>query len=757
MTRLYICEKPSQARDLAAVLGVTRRGDGYLDGGDQVVTWALGHLLEMSPPDAYDARYKRWDLGDLPIVPGGQVGGQAGAVGDWKLGVTTRGRAQFKVIKTWLGKASEVVIATDADREGEMIARELLALCRWRGPVSRLWLTALDPASIRKALANVRPGAATESLYQAALGRSRADWLIGMNLTRLYTLLARGAGHDALLSVGRVQTPTLALVVARDRAIAGFVPAPFWVVMVDFATPRGPLTARWVAPDGVVDEEGRCIQEAAARAVVVGLSASPRPIGAVIKADTERKRVPPPLPFALSDLQQYANAKLGLGADQVLGIAQALYETHKATTYPRSDCAYLPESQLGDAPEVLAALARSDAGLTALVAGADASLRSRAWNDKKVTAHHAIIPTAATVDLSRLSADEAAVYDVIRRRYLAQFYPLYEFDETQVGIACAGAQFGVTGRVPRVTGWRVVLGDEAADAGADAGGGGAGKVGEVVQTLPPLRVGDSATPERANLDAKLTRPPAPYTEGTLIAAMKGAARFVADPELRQRLQDAAGIGTEATRASIIATLVQRGLLMKAKKAVRSTPTGQMLIDTVPGPVSDPATTAIWEAMLAQIERGEMSLDQFMDQQQRTLTALVGSGQQAVMPTAQAAQSPEHACPACGKPMRRRKSDKGFFWGCTGYPECKTTLPDVKGKPGKRSVVASTSAGASGASGASSSAGAQAPATGRAGEKCPDCGKGTLVLRATKGGKNPGSPFLGCSRFPDCKHFEWVKV
>ncbi|MCB2026980.1 MAG: DNA topoisomerase III, partial [Ottowia sp.] len=195
---MYICEKPSQARDLAQVLGFSRRGDGFIDGGDQVVTWALGHLLEMKPPEAYDERFKRWSLGDLPIAPG-----------DWKLGVTSRGRGQFKVIKTLLGKASSVVIATDADREGEMIARELLDQCRWSGPVTRLWLTALDPASIKKALASIRPGTATESLYQAALGRARADWLIGMNLTRLYTLLARRAGHNALFPVGRVQTPTL--------------------------------------------------------------------------------------------------------------------------------------------------------------------------------------------------------------------------------------------------------------------------------------------------------------------------------------------------------------------------------------------------------------------------------------------------------------------------------------------------------------------------------------------------------------------
>ncbi|MCB1733671.1 MAG: DNA topoisomerase III [Gammaproteobacteria bacterium] len=719
MTRIYICEKPSQARDLAQVLGFTRRGDGYIDGGDQMVTWALGHLLEMQTPDAYDERYKRWELGDLPIAPD-----------DWKLGVTSRGRGQFKVIKTLLGKASSVVIATDADREGEMIARELLDQCRWHGPVTRLWLTALDSASIKNALASIRPGSATESLYQAALGRARADWLIGMNLTRLYTLLARRAGHDALFPVGRVQTPTLRLVVERDRAIEDFTPAPYWVLAVQFSTPRGPLTARWIAPEAVTDDEDRCVNEAAAQAVVAALSATPRPVGEIFQADTSRKRTPPPLPFSLSDLQQYCNAKLGLGADQVLSIAQALYETHKATTYPRSDCSYLPESQLGDAPDVLAAMARSDAALVDLVDDADAGHRSRAWNDKKVTAHHAIIPTAATVDMGKLSADEAAVYDMIRRRYLAQFYPDYEFDETVVRIECAASFFGVTGRVPRVTGWRVVLGDDDDVAGE-------------VQTLPPVQAGDEALPGHAEIERKLTRPPAPFTEGTLIAAMKNAARFVDDPDLQKRLRDSSGIGTEATRASIIANLVQRGLLVKAKKALKSTPNGRTLVDAVPSPVSDPATTAIWEEMLAQIERGEMTLDQFMDQQLRTLQALVGQAGAVAIAAAPAAA--QHACPECGKPMQRRKSSKGFFWGCTDYPDCKTTLPDLKGKPGKRSA----------APGAAS--GGDAPTPGRAGETCPSCGNGKLVLRSTKGGNSPGSPFLGCSRFPECKHFEWVKA
>uniref|UniRef100_UPI002896A4A4 DNA topoisomerase n=1 Tax=Stutzerimonas nitrititolerans TaxID=2482751 RepID=UPI002896A4A4 len=380
--RLFLCEKPSQAKDIAKVLGANRRGDGCWLGPGVTVTWCIGHLLETAPPDAYDARYKRWVLGDLPIVPE-----------RWKMLVKPKTASQFKAVKRLLLEASELVIATDADREGEMIARELVEHCRYRGPIQRLWLSALDDASIRKALAALKPGAETFSLYHSALGRSRADWLIGMNMSRLFTLLGRQSGYQGVLPVGRVQTPTLRLVVDRDRSIADFVPVPYWAIEVALQAGDVPFTAQWRAAEDRCDDQGRCLDPEHARqaAATIGSAAQAQ----VVKLRTERMREAPPLPFDLGTLQEICSKKLGLGAQETLDIAQKLYETHKLITYPRSDCGYLPLSQHGEAPAIIAALGRSDPALSELLTHVQPQRRSRAWNDGKVGAHHGIIPTAA--------------------------------------------------------------------------------------------------------------------------------------------------------------------------------------------------------------------------------------------------------------------------------------------------------------------------------------------------------------------------
>ncbi len=322
--RLFLCEKPSQAKDIAQVLGATRRGEGCWVGAGVTVTWCIGHLLETAPPDSYDARYKRWVLGDLPIVPE-----------RWKMLVKPKTASQYKAVKRLLGEAQELVIATDADREGEMIARELVEHCRYRGPIQRLWLSALDDASIRKALGALRAGAETFNLYQSALGRSRADWLIGMNMSRLFTLLGRQSGYQGVLPVGRVQTPTLRLVVDRDRSIADFVPQPFWAIEVQLLGDGDmPFTAQWRAPDEHCDDQGRCLDQALAQRAAEAMRAAGE--AQIQRLKTERVREAAPLPFDLGTLQEICSKKLGLGAQETLDIAQSLYETHKLITYPRS-------------------------------------------------------------------------------------------------------------------------------------------------------------------------------------------------------------------------------------------------------------------------------------------------------------------------------------------------------------------------------------------------------------------------------------
>jgi DNA topoisomerase-3 len=695
---LYLCEKPSQARDIARVLGANGRGDGYLQGQGITVTWCFGHLLEQAEPEAYGEQYKRWNFASLPILPQ-----------QWQLDVKKSGAKQFKVIKALLAKAQHVVIATDADREGEMIAREVMDLCRYHGQISRLWLSALDDASIRKALGQLKPGAATEKLYQAGMARSRADWLVGMNLSRAYTLAAQYSGklgaNGGALSVGRVQTPTLRLVADRDEQIKHFVPLDYWDVMAA-CLPHDTaqrFKANWIAPKGKegMDDEGRCIDKAFAEQVA---STCQGQNATVLRCDTERKRQNAPLPYELSGLQVEASRRWGMGAKQVLDVAQALYETHKLTTYPRTDCGYLPVSQHADAANVFSALAHIDRNLATLVAQADPKRKSKAWDDKKITAHHGIIPTAAHGSLERLSEAEFFIYDLIRKRYLAQFFPAYEYDQSVIELDCQGYIFRASGRVDRVMGWKVAYqepGDNTPIPAADTPEKTA-KTPEETQALPKLTVGDNVCIDATEILQRQTKPPAPYTEGTLIQAMKNVAKTVENPKLKAILKENAGIGTEATRAAIIETLLTRKLLEREgkKKQLRATPKGMALIGMLPNAVKDPALTAAWEQALEAVANGEMSLEQFMEKQQTWLLKVLERAKASIginpaalavdfqskkmaavaaatVPTALSDAPPERkTCPACGKAMVQRAGKYGVFWGCSGYPLC-TTIVNIR--------------------------------------------------------------------------------
>lgn len=599
--RLFLCEKPSQAKDIAKVLGATRKGDGCWQGTDVCVTWCIGHLLETAPPDSYDERYKRWNLADLPIIPD-----------TWKMLVKPKTASQFKAVKRLLGEARELVIATDADREGEMIARELVEHCRYRGPVQRLWLSALDDASIRKALARLLPGHETFNLYHSALGRSRADWLIGMNMSRLFTLLGRQSGYQGVLPVGRVQTPTLRLVVDRDRSIADFVPVPFWAIDVQLEHAGQRFNAQWRAPEDACDDQGRCLKQGLAQqaAADIGNAGTAR----AVKVATERVREAAPLPFDLGTLQELCSKKFGLGAQETLDIAQALYETHKLITYPRSDCGYLPQSQHAEAPAILAALQRADASLAPLQPHLEPQRRSRAWNDAKVSAHHGIIPTAAASDPSRLPAKHKAVYTLIRARYLAQFLPNHEYDRTQADFDCAGHALRAVGKQIVEPGWRRALPEALTPA--------KGREAPPAQVLPTLREGQDCSVQGLQLKDLWTQPPKPFTEGDLIKAMKNVAKLVDDPRLKQKLKETTGIGTEATRASIIQGLLDRGYLVKNGKALAATPAAFSLIDAVPRAIADPGTTAVWEQALDMVQSGEMSLEEFVARQSAWMGKLV---------------------------------------------------------------------------------------------------------------------------------------
>ncbi|WP_050480670.1 DNA topoisomerase III, partial [Pseudomonas aeruginosa] len=593
---------------------------------------------------------------------------------------------QFKVVKALLAKATHLVIATDADREGELIAREIIDLCGYRGPIERLWLSALNDASIRTALGKLRPSSDTLPMYYSALARSRADWLVGMNLSRLFTLLGRQAGYDGVLSVGRVQTPTLKLVVDRDREIAAFKSAPFWAIDVSLSTEGQAFSAQWVAPDGCTDDAGRCLQQPVAQQAAQQIRAAGS--AQVVSVETERVREGPPLLFDLGTLQEVCSRQLGLDVQETLQIAQALYETHKATTYPRSDSGYLPESMFAEVPTVLDSLLKTDPSLRPIMGQLDRTQRSRAWNDGKVTAHHGIIPTLEPANLSVMSEKERAVYRLIRAHYLAQFLPHHEFDRTVAELSCGQQKLVATGKQVVVKGWRLVLDEPEREGSADEDADASARS----QVLPALREAMACQIAGADIKALKTMPPKPYTQGELVKAMKGVARFVTDPRLKQKLKDTTGIGTEATRANIISGLITRGYIVKKGRSIRASDAAFTLIDAVPAAIADPGTTAVWEQALDMIEAGQLTLDVFIGKQAAWISQLIAQyGSMSL--SIKLAHGP--ACPQCGASTRQRTGKSGPFWSCSRYPDCKGTLPVESGPP-KRGASRSRSSGRKGA-------------------------------------------------------------
>ena len=669
--RLFLCEKPSQGKDIGRILGATQRGEGCLNGTGVTVTWCIGHLVEAAAPEVYDAALKRWSLEQLPIIPQ-----------QWRVEVKPKTATQFKVVKALLAKTTHLVIATDADREGELIAREIIDLCGYRGPIERLWLSALNDASIRTALGKLRPSSDTLPMYYSALARSRADWLVGMNLSRLFTVLGRQAGYDGVLSVGRVQTPTLKLVVDRDREIAAFKSVPFWAIDVSLSAEGQAFSAQWVAPDGCTDDAGRCLQQPVAQQAAQQIRAAGS--AQVVSVGTERVREGPPLLFDLSTLQEVCSRQVGLDVQETLQIAQALYETHKATTYPRSDSGYLPESMFAEVPAVLDSLLKTDPSLRPIMGQLDRSQRSRAWNDGKVTAHHGIIPTLEPANLSALSEKELAVYRLIRAHYLAQFLPHHEFDRTVAEFSCGQQMLAATGKQVVIKGWRLVLVEPQADEDGDAAARS--------QVLPPLREGLACQVAEVEIKALKTMPPKPYTQGELVKSMKGVARFVTDPRLKQKLKDTTGIGTEATRANIISVLIARGYIVKKGRSIRASDAAFTLIDAVPAAIADPGTTAVWEQALDMIEAGQLTLDVFLSKQATWISQLIAQyGSMSL--SIKLPHGP--ACPQCGAATRQRTGKSGPFWSCSRYPDCKGTLPVESGTP-KRGASRSRSSSRKGA-------------------------------------------------------------
>ncbi|WP_372389671.1 DNA topoisomerase [Xanthomonas axonopodis] len=600
--RLWICEKRDQAKNIAPLLGNPKPGQGYIDTDDGRVVWARGHLGEMVGQPPVAGAWDRWDWPTLPMNPV-----------KWTFEPVPGKERELAVVLANIPKASEIVIATDCGAEGEAIARELLDHAGYRGSVRRLWYSALDVASLTKAIANLRPGDSSEPLYWASQARSRADWFLGRNLTRAYTLLARAGGGKGPRHVGRVASPTLALVVRRDAMIEAFREATYYDIEITAQTALGASVVLTHAP---IDER-RIFARADAEAIVAAATGA----SGAIAVTQENKAQKPPSLMTLSRLQQLASRRFGWSADKSLEIAQSLYDK-KLTSYPRTPCALLPNEQEVQIPRVLETLAQVP-GLARHVAALTVNkptIRPTVFNTAKMVKdhaeHHAIVPTGDSLAGHTLSEDEQAAYLLIAQHYLAALLPDYTFHETRMTLEAGGVAFTASGRIPTDQGWKAVFG---ADPDSDE------EDDTTSPTLPDIQDGTRGTVAAAALRPKKTRPPKRYTEGDLIADMLDVGKFATNPEVRKRLKENAGIGTEATRGTIIKNLRERGYLESKGKFIISTPLARELIAMLPAPITDAATTALWEEKLDELRRGLVPVearDEFVSKVAANVTRII---------------------------------------------------------------------------------------------------------------------------------------
>ena len=662
---LVIAEKPSVGRDIARVLpGPFRRGEGFLEGPQHVITWAVGHLVQLAEPDEYDDKYKRWRMADLPIVPR-----------RFKLVVRDeRSRRQMNVVKRQLSRddVDVVVNACDAGREGELIFAYLYEKAGARLPVKRLWLSSMTRTAIEAAFAHLRDGAEMRPLEDAARSRSEADWIVGMNSTRAATIRLRSS-FDGAVSLGRVQTPTLAILARREEEIRAFRPEPYWVVDAAFEVEGARrYEGRYHVPAGSDAGRGPRVASAAhAQAVVDAVRGR---TGAIVRLERRERRERPPLLFDLTSLQREANARFGFSARRTLAAAQRLYEEHKALTYPRTNSRYLSSDMVAEIKPIAAIVGERPeyAAAARYVTGLDVLPLARVVDDARVTDHHAIIPTNHPHPVERMNDDDRRVYDLVVRRFLAVFHPDAVLESTTVVTEVAGHRFRTSGKVVLVPGWRGVAGEQPAGERA-AGDDDEGRE----QRLPRLAQGEAATARDARWERKETRPPRRYSDGSLLAAMETAGRLVEDEELREAMKDS-GIGTPATRAAIIERLLAVGYIERDGRALVVTEKGLNVIRLLGDhPLTSPSLTGDWEHRLAKIETGEDSRSAFMRDIVRfaegTVVDLDAKLRDVRIPRANLGP-----CPVCGHDIVENR--KGFSCWSREDPGCGFVI--WKAKAGK---------------------------------------------------------------------------
>ena len=668
---LVIAEKPSVGRDLARVLsGPFQKHEGYLEGPEHVITWAVGHLVQLAEPDEYDPKLKRWRMADLPIVPD-----------RFKLVVRDeRSRKQMSVVTQQLRRddVDLVVNACDAGREGELIFAYLYEKAKGSKPVRRLWLSSMTNAAMKEAFEALRPAEELALLEQAARSRSEADWIVGMNATRAATIRLRSS-FDGAVSLGRVQTPTLAIVARREEEIRAFTPEPYWLVDATFAAPPRE-DARTADGERVyvgryhAGSKPRLASAERAQEIVEACRGA---TGTITKLDKREQRERAPMLYDLTALQRDANTRFGFSARRTLAAAQRLYEEHKALTYPRTNSRFLTSDMVPEIKPTATLVGRHEAYAVAAayVAALDLLPLARVIDDAKVADHHAIIPTRAEHRLDKMSEDDRRIYDLVARRFLAVFHPEAVFENTRVETTVSSHVFRTRGRVLLVPGWRGVYGELAEDGRSDEDEG-------AEQQLPRLDQGEDVQTREIEALRKETKPPRRYSDASLLGAMETAGKLVDDDELREAMKDS-GIGTPATRAAIIERLIDVGYIERDGRALVATEKGLNVIRLLEGhPLTSPDLTGSWEHRLGRIERGEDSREKFMADiagfAEQTVSELDAKLKDVRIPRARLGP-----CPVCGHDIVENR--KGYSCWSREDPGCGFVI--WKAKAGKQLPLA----------------------------------------------------------------------
>ena len=620
---LVLAEKPSVGRELARVLGCRNNNNGYIEGGKYIVTWALGHLVTLADPEHYGDQYKQWRLDTLPML-----------MEKMDLRVIPETSKQYQTVKTLLKRndISIIIIATDAGREGELVARWILAKAACNKPIKRLWISSQTDKAIKEGFANLKDGKAYDNLYQSAQARAEADWLVGLNITRALT-----CKFNAQLSAGRVQTPTLALIVRREHEIKQFVPKDYHTVNVDLG---GFFASYRDAKNQTMIFDEKEAQEIAARSKKATLT--------VIELSTAEKRIPPPPLFDLTELQREANKRYGFSAKETLSIMQRLYEQHKILTYPRTDSRYLTDDIVPTLRERLLSCAVGNyQGLANTIIREKRLIAKACVNNAKVSDHHAIIPTEQAVRLNDLNAAEKQIYFLVVERFLACFQADYVYKQIKVRLKSGADNFSATGKLVVNKGWKAVSDMEE-------------EVEEVEQNLPQITKGQQFAVKNVQLKPGKTSPPPRYTEASLLAAMENPSKFIEDRKLKEFI--GGGLGTPATRADIIEKLFSTFYVEKREKSLVPTSKAMQLIDLVPQELREPLLTAKWEQQLEQISQGKAQRKQFIAAIRDYSATLVE----------QVKQSQVHykhdnithtPCPKCTKMLLRVQGKRGVMLVC----------------------------------------------------------------------------------------------